>query len=223
MAITKKNSVKSVAKLFLTSSSNFTIHLLAGLANIKPERTKVGFINNACDLNNDPLWVKDEYDAYEKSAYKLEKVDLNEYESNNLKKKLESFDIIHIAGGNTYYLQKILIKSGAFEIIPEILKNDSSKIYIGSSAGSMIAGPNIELGGSKEELDEAGEMEHFKGMNLVEFEIFPHWGRKDFKEEYQESYEAMYMAKYPILTLEDNKAVWVNNDMLEIIDESHLD
>jgi dipeptidase E len=84
-------------------------------------------------------------------------------------------DIIHLAGGNTYYFLKYLRKNGLIKKLKEFVANGG--ILTGLSAGAIIMTPNIETAGfpdfDRDEND--SNLSNLKAMNLVRFEFFPHY------------------------------------------------
>jgi len=84
-------------------------------------------------------------------------------------------DIIHLAGGNTYYFLKYLRKTGLIKKLKEFVARGG--ILTGLSAGAIIMTPNIETASfpdfDKDENEE--NLTNLKGMNLVRFEFFPHF------------------------------------------------
>ena len=65
-------------------------------------------------------------------------------------KLLELKDIIFVEGGNTFYLLKAMRACNFEKIIRKLLKE--GKVYIGASAGSIVAGKTIKTAGWKMEI-----------------------------------------------------------------------
>ncbi|MCL2378788.1 MAG: peptidase E [Defluviitaleaceae bacterium] len=70
------------------------------------------------------------------------------------------FDVIYLTGGKTRYLAKIVWETGFDKIIIKMVY--ANKVYIGMSAGSMLAMENFNVDG----LPETSPME-FKGLGLI--------------------------------------------------------
>ncbi|OUT09917.1 hypothetical protein B9N66_05080 [Campylobacter concisus] len=87
-------------------------------------------------------------------------------------------DIIYISGGNTFYLLNELRKSCAAQAIKNAVK--ASKIYIGESAGAIVAAPDTRYATLMDE--NSPNMSDFTGLNLVDFYVVPHFGCKPFVE-----------------------------------------
>lgn len=91
----------------------------------------------------------------------------------NYARELLDSDLIYVNGGNTYYLLDWVKKSGFDGIIREFLQKGG--LYIGASAGSLIAGASIEIlnfvGGDE---NTAG-LANFSGLNLIDKAIAPNY------------------------------------------------
>ncbi len=105
---------------------------------------------------------------------KVEVVDLKKISGNELEKKLENFDVTWVNGGNTFYLLYWAEKSGFLNIIPKLLKQ--GKVYVGVSAGSILATPTIEVAGWKNVDDpNVVKLDNLKALDLVPFYLLPHY------------------------------------------------
>jgi len=92
-------------------------------------------------------------------------------ELDEIKRRLGDKDVIFVVGGNTAYLKTVFDKTGFSQILPELL---AEKVYVGSSAGSMILGhcPTKET-----LLKTSGDDDDFsvtEYLNIVPLEIIPH-------------------------------------------------
>jgi dipeptidase E len=142
----------------------------------------------------------------------IDLVDLKDFSSEALRKKLSHYDVIWVNGGNTFYLLYWAKKSGFVEILPELLH--AGKTYVGVSAGSILATPTIEVAGWKG-LDDPNvvELENLRALNLVNFHIFPH---------YHTSYDARIAANRDKLSgdltcLANNQAVVVDGKAIRLV------
>jgi len=115
----------------------------------------------------------------------------------------KKYDVIYVCGGNTFvYLDRIR-KTGLDKFIVDSVKSNGS-IYVGVSAGSIIAGPNIEIAGWGDEgdLNDVG-LADLRGLNLANIAIYPHY-REELKPELDE-FRKRY--GYQVEELEDNQAI----------------
>lgn len=153
----------------------------------------------------------------EESKKELVKMGIKNISIFNLDKKIimdevSNFDAIYVCGGNTYSIMKKFRETGLDKIVKRLV--NSGKIYIGVSAGSIIAGPDIEIAGwgMDGDLNEVG-LQDLTGLNLVKFAIFPHF---EIKHE-QEVVEFKQKVSYPVIELSDQQAVYVEKGSYKII------
>ena len=92
-------------------------------------------------------------------------------------------DIIYISGGNTFYLLNELRKSRVWQAIKNAVK--AGKIYIGESAGAVVAAPDTRYATPMDE--NSVNVSDFTGLNLVDFFIVPHFGCEPFVEAARET------------------------------------
>ena len=92
-------------------------------------------------------------------------------------------DIIYVSGGNTFYLLNELRKSCAAQAIKNAVK--AGKIYIGESAGAIVAAPDTRYATLMDE--NSAKTSDFTGLNLVDFYIVPHFGCEPFIEATRET------------------------------------
>ncbi len=121
-------------------------------------------------------------------------------------------------GGNTYYLMRWLNKTGLTKVLPELLKN---KVYIGVSAVSMVINSDLALKLSQHIYEEdMMETEEMKGLNFVDFYFFSHLNSVWFKKVRKENIEkAVKYITRPIYVLDDNSALKIINNKIEVISE----
>ena len=206
-------------KIFLTlaglprETSDYFVKILPK----KPAEIKVCFIPTAANPEVDKSFVQKSLDELrDVGINNVTEVDLDKENKNSLYEKLSSYDVIYVNGGNTFYLLDRVRKSGFDEIITRLL--DDEKIYMGVSAGSIIAGPNIESAGWKwlgiVDKNIVG-LKNLQGLNLVSFETSPHFVENDRKTLEENSKNV----NYPIIAINDEQAVLCIGDDYKIVGE----
>ncbi len=87
-------------------------------------------------------WLQDNYQAMEDAGLNIERIDLRGFrDPDRLAAKLSTYDVIWLAGGNTFYLRWLLADTGADTVICKLVAND--KVFAGASAGAIVAGPTL--------------------------------------------------------------------------------
>lgn len=125
---------------------------------------------------------------------------------------LGTFDVIYVCGGNTFAILNKLRETKLDTFI--ISQVSTGTIYVGVSAGSIVAGPDIEIAGwgSEGDKNEIG-LKNLQGFNFVKISIFPH-----FHEELRgEVEEFRKRVNYQVIELTNNQAVFVKGDKSKII------
>jgi dipeptidase E len=146
---------------------------------------KTVFINTSSeDTGKDKTWLKEDRDGLVKGGFNLFDYTITGKTTKDLDKDLGDCDVIHVNGGNTFYLLVQIRKSGFDKWIRKFIL-EGKKIYIGSSAGSIVTSPNVEIAKRLESKVYMKNTETFEGMNLVDFIILPHWGSDNLKTVYE--------------------------------------
>jgi peptidase E len=84
---------------------------------------------------------------------------------------LEWADVVYVLGGNTYHLMYWLQQAEVSQYIHELLPG---LIYIGESAGSIVAGPNITTAILTADYNLERQYRDVGGLSLVPFLVWPH-------------------------------------------------
>ena len=135
----------------------------------------------------------------------------------DLEKDLGGCDWIHVNGGNPFYLLLQMRKSGFDKFIRRQL--DKGVIYTGSSSGSIVMAPDIEVTACFDMNIYGEELKTFNGLSLVDFLILPHWGSDDFRDIYlDQKMEIAYKKGNKIILLNDDQYVEVIGEDYKIVD-----
>ena len=125
------------------------------------------------------------YDEYtQKVNYALSSFDVKVSNLDNFDDKakaLKDSSAIFVGGGNTFHLLKMLQQFDLLETIQKVVAN--GKPYVGWSAGSNIASPNIRTTNDMPIV----EPKSFQSLSLVPFQINPHYTEKSISNHGGES------------------------------------
>lgn len=122
----------------------------------------------------------------------------------------KKFDIIWVCGGNTFLILDRMKKIGIFDFIKRQVF-ESNSLYVGVSAGSIIAGPNIEVSGPWD--DNSINLQDTSGMKIVDFATIPHYQIKD----HTIVERIKNKANYKIIEITDEEAIFINENNYKII------
>jgi dipeptidase E len=135
-----------------------------------------------------------------------EKIDFLDLETNpNI--NLSEYGTIYVAGGNTFKLMKFVGESNFKEEVEKCLEKGG--VYIGSSAGAIIATPTIQIAGEITPDENAVNLQDLTGMNLVKFEILPHYEQENNKE--LEDYQKKTEREIKLISNEEIIVIYENN------------
>jgi len=119
---------------------------------------------------------------------------------------LREYDVIYVCGGNTFVYMDRVRKTGLAKFIIDSVKSNRS-IYVGVSAGSIIAGPDISIAGWGSEGDSNDiNLKNLSGLGLTNIVISPHY-REDLKAELDD-FKNKY--GYQIYELADDQALYLS-------------
>ncbi|MDD5291502.1 MAG: Type 1 glutamine amidotransferase-like domain-containing protein [Patescibacteria group bacterium] len=202
--------------IFLTSSVNISAEDIAKRFNIKG---KLVFITTASEpkSESDLTWQDDDRNALIKARFDVFDYTITGKKEEDITEDLKNVDIVYVSGGNSFYLLE-KVKESHFD---KIVKNfvAKGKIYIGTSAGSIVAGPDIFPVYYLDSAKEAKNLKDYKGIGLVDFTVLPHWGSEHFRERYlKQRLEHVYKDGYKLILLNDNQYVAVEGNKYRIID-----
>lgn len=207
-----------MSELFLTSNISDVAQDIAG--KLDTSGIRLAFIYTAAELYPDgpfPDWNQENRQTLVDMGFQVTNYTITGKNAVELRKDLSQFDVIYVSGGNTYYLLQQAQLTGFIEIIRDLVVTQNT-IYIGTSAGSVVAGPNISPIGDLDDKSEASQLNGFLGFNLVNFCILPHWGSEDFSGVYQSACAQAYIPnQVPLLFLTNFQYVHLKDNHLEII------
>lgn len=205
-------------KLYLASSIDLTAKNIVKDIGGDPKKLKLVFISTASEVEKGKKdWLDNERNGLVKAGFNLFDYTITGKTVKDFNRDLTPADIIHVNGGNTFYLLLQARKNGFDKWIKKAV--DAGKIYIGSSAGSIVASPNIEITRKLETKIYEKQLKNFTGFGLVDFIVLPHWGSKYFKGLYlNHRLDFAYKPENKIILLNDWQYVKVEDDMYKIVE-----
>ena len=132
---------------------------------------------------------------------------------------LASADGVFVTGGNTYLLLWHARRSGFADVVVPLV-DSGELLYAGTSAGAILAGPDLEPAAWADNRAAVPDLDSTRGLGLVGFGVLPH----DQDPECAERHEAI-VAAHPLLELvrlSDGRAVVVRGEDWQVVDSPHL-
>lgn len=199
-------------KLFLASSFKDVADIFT-----KSEQDLIGkrvtFIPTASMVEKVVFYVSSGRKALEKMGLVVDILDISTASKDEIRVKLKKNDFIYVTGGNTFFLLQELKRTGADEIIIEEV--NAGKLYIGESAGAMVASPNIEYAKGIDSVKKAPDLTDYCALGLIEFYPVPHFESSPFKKVVQTIIDS-YSSNLNLSPISNHDAILVQNNEMKI-------
>ncbi|CAN5280231.1 Type 1 glutamine amidotransferase-like domain-containing protein [soil metagenome] len=202
--------------LFLASNISDVAKAIFEKAKPFTKNKHLVFIPTAAEPEvGDKSWEDNDRNALRDAGYEVSEFTITRKNEDDVRAALKEAGSICVGGGNTYYLMNQIRLSGFEKAIKECL--GLGAVYVGSSAGSIVAGPDIETN-----LDDRilPEMTDFSGMKLTDVSVRPHWTSTHFEERYKEEIPLLYQKKNKIILLNNKQYLRVDDESYQIVDTS---
>jgi dipeptidase E len=199
-------------KLILASDYTFLIKYGYNLTGIPKDQMKIGYINTAIQVESDKDkdFMNRAKNTIKENGYYFDEINIDGKSEKELKDFFKDKNIIHIDGGNTFYLLKAIRETGFADILKELL--DEGRVYIGTSAGAYVVCPTIEVSAWNPDNKRFG-LDDFTALNYVPFVLRVH-----YKEKYEELVkENLKTLKYPLHILRDGQGMFCENGTCRFI------
>ena len=202
-------------RLFLCSSFADVANLLIDFANEDLKGKIIAFIPTASLTESIRFYVKTGKKALEKLGMIVEEVEITQFSNEKISSILHKCDYIYITGGNTFFLLQELKRKGVDKIISEQVK--SGKLYIGESAGAIIASPDTEYmkNVNFDPIEKAPELEDYSSLGLVDFYTIPHYGNFPFKKKGEKVIQ-LYNEKLQLIPISNKQAIFIEDSNIQI-------
>lgn len=199
-------------KLFLVSSFAEVANLFTSFEKDLEGKT-VTFIPTASNVEKVVFYVKAGRTALEKMGLTIDELDISTATTDEIATKIKKNDFIYITGGNTFYLLQELKRTGADKLIKTEI--NSGKLYIGESAGAIVASPNIEYAKAMDTIKKAPDLENYEALGLVDFYTVPHYTNPPFQKSAKKIIDT-YSSILNLTPISNNAAIAVNNNEVKI-------
>ena len=195
--ITNKSIAKALADLVGKSAQEAKIGFIPTAANVE-EGNKDWFIDTLAELRQEGYWV----DMVDPSAPGVD-----------WKNRLAAADIVFVNGGNTFHLLDQMRKTH-FDVW--LKENLSTKVYVGVSAGSIVATPSIAVASVDNGDKNLAGLTDLRGLGFVGFEVSPHT-----PEMVSHAGNVAYRAtiKNDLYEMDDQTAIKVTEGKIEVVTE----
>ncbi|MSU76366.1 peptidase [Patescibacteria group bacterium] len=198
--------------LFLASQIDKSIPEMLEFVSRNPKETRLCFIPTAGNLKKKKLQDKSEYKAVLNAGFKVETLDIEGKTISEISPVLDRNDVVLISGGNTFYLLQEVRRNGFDKEINRVISE--GKKYVGSSAGSVILGPDIAYIDQMDNPAEAPELAFTKGLSEIPISIVPHRDNPKYSVRLG---PLRKKSKGPVVNLRDGEAIVFKGSKREIV------
>lgn len=192
-------------KIILASDLSFLLKYGYDMTGILKSEMKIGYVTTASKGARDKTFFEKVKKAMRENNISFEEIDIEGKSKDEMLNFFENKNVIHIEGGNTFYLLKAIRETGFAEVLKELL--NEGKVYIGTSAGAYIMCPTIEVANWNETGRDRFGLTDFSALNYVPFVLKVHY--KDEAENLVK--EKMKTLKYPLRILRDGQGIIEEN------------
>ncbi|MFA6536320.1 MAG: Type 1 glutamine amidotransferase-like domain-containing protein [Candidatus Paceibacterota bacterium] len=192
-------------KIILASDLSFLLKYGYDLTGISKSEMKIGYVTTASKGARDITFFEKVKNVMRENKIPFEEIDIEGKSKDELLNFFKNKNVIHVEGGNTFYLLKAIRETGFAEVLKELLSVE--KVYVGTSAGAYIMCPTIEVANWNETGRDRFGLTDFTALNYVPFVLKVHY--KDEAENLVK--EKMKTLKYPLRILRDGQGILINS------------
>ena len=205
-------------KIILASDLSFLLKYGYDLTGIPKEKIKIGHITTAYKVSRNSLdFFKKVDETIKEKGYDMENFDIEGKTKEEIKDFFKDKNVVHIEGGNTFYLLKAIRETGFANILRELL--NEGRVYIGTSAGSYVMCPTIEVSDWNPDGKDRFGVTDFTALNYVPFVLKVHY-TDEMKGLVSEKVKTL---KYPIHILKDGQGMFCEDGKYRFIgDEEEI-
>jgi dipeptidase E len=206
-------------KLLLCSEGFATPELIqkgAELVGKPQDQISVGIINEAFAVERgDKRWMLDNLQSvFDNFSAEVDIINLLALSIEEVESRLANKDLIFVVGGDTDYLMSVYQKTGFDKLLPKLLE---SKVYVGSSAGSMVVGSRVSADAYRLIYSEDSKWDIDEYLGLVDLSVMPHLDSPDFPNRNESLIGAIGTFQGKVYGLRDDAAVVVDGEEIYTI------
>lgn len=172
------------------------------------------FVPTAANVEGYRDYVDEAKEAFVKMGFTVQILDVSKASEAEAKAKIGAAQVLYVSGGNTFYLLRELKKKSLAGLIAGRVRS-GELVYVGESAGAMIAAPSVEYASVMDDAGDYGAAVQ-TGLDLVKFYPVPHYGEEPFVQSAAEILKA-YGGKLNLTPINNAEAIAVHGDKFEIL------
>lgn len=201
-------------KLFLASLFKDVSQIFVDFANENLAGKTVTFIPTAALPDKLDFHIEYSKDLLSEMGLIVDELEISTAPHLDIVNKLEKNDYIYVTGGNTFFLLQEMNRSGAGNLMKTQI--NAGKLYIGESAGAILAAPDIEYARDTDDPLVAPQLKTFEALSMIDFYPVPHYKNDPLKEAV-ELVISKYDTKLPLVPFSDSQAILVMGKEKQIV------
>ncbi|MEA4912967.1 MAG: Type 1 glutamine amidotransferase-like domain-containing protein [Christensenella sp.] len=194
-------------RLFLTSYLAGTQNLVRDFLIDLPTK-EIVFIPTAANVEDYKGYVDEAITAFQSLGFRLKMLDISILERDEILDVLKNCNCLYISGGNTFYLLQELKRKELIGVIKKRILN--GMLYIGESAGAIIASADIEYNQIMDDKAIAKELKDYSALSVFNRYVLPHNGEFPFIETTAETI-LKYSNSLKLLPINNHEAIIVTD------------
>jgi dipeptidase E len=159
-------------------------------------------------------WVQADRRQLAALGCEVSTLDLADVGADEVDRALRDVDGVFVSGGNSFLLLWQAVRSGFAAVVQELVET-GSLLYVGTSAGALVAGPDLAPAANLDNRREVPELESSRALGLVSFTVLPHDDDPETHARHDEIVVAHPGVEFVRLT--DERAVLVRGDVAEVV------
>lgn len=185
---------KEVSKIVGKSSKEINIAIInEAIFGISEDKSKRWLINELCNIEKH-------------IGGRIDFVNFRAYSKKEIEKRLLNADLIYLVGGKQFEYSKLFNETNTVELIKDI---SHKRVLMGTSAGSIVLGTQIQ---SQQFWNDRYNIEfeniEYPELNLVPFNIIPHYLREDHKQWTKNFFNSVLKNNpFPVYAIKDTQAI----------------
>jgi dipeptidase E len=200
-------------KLVLGSNGAFLAEVGYDLLGMPMSELRVLYVNTASKAVKSLAYLERHREAMRAKGIYFEEVDIEGKTVDELERVVADKNVIHVEGGNTFYLLRAVRATGFDGVIKRAIERGVA--YVGTSAGAYIACPTIVVATWNPEMDRCGLVtpDELVGLNLVPFVIKAHY-TEEKREQVTTNRGSL---AYPLRILRDGQGIFVTDTEVRFV------
>jgi dipeptidase E len=198
-------------KLLLTSAGMEIKEEILKILPKSADQTTLAHIITAAKVEEDKSYAEEDKNKLVEAGFLVKDIDIEGKNENELMRILSGKDVIYVQGGNTFYLLKYVKESGFDKVVKNLINR--GVIYIGVSAGTIIAGRNISSASWKYADKNIVDLRDLTGMELVPYIFSVHIDDTNFDD----NKIMAEKAGCPVISLTNEQGFLVDNETQKIV------